>query len=960
MKLRPLLLATIGMTPLTTHALGPGDIAFTGFNSDATSDLAFVALTNIPGSEVIYITDREWDGTEINTGEGLVTWTAPVGGVPAGTVVTLTDLHGTETTNLGTVTESGTFDLAGSNDSAMAYQGTDSDTPTSFLAIIANNTESSADFGDLTGTGLTPGVHTNFISGNQDVMEYTGVRTGETPMSAYLALINNDSQWIFDNGTGDQSDDDLLADLPFDTTAFVAGGPVTQELFLSLDDIEIAENGGSTTLTITRSGPTDAAASINLTSDDSGEASLPTTADFLINEDAVDVTVTGVDDSIFDGSQIVTITASGTGFFDGTTDLTVNDDFADGADLIINEIYPSDFDADPNGDSFSNGGDEFIELVNTTGSSLDISGWTISDATEVRHTFEAGTVLDQDCAILVFGTLSESITGIGGSAAVAASTGDLDLNGSDTITVKNDSDVIVMTASYETFFNFGVPTESLNLTTESMPGFYIEHSTVSGSGGTLLSPGAKVDGSAFCTQPVLALSATSTAFAENTIGTASTGTVTATPTPTSDLEVTLVSGDLSEASVPATVTILANTPSIDFPITAVDDATADGDKDTFIAASATGVVGNFLPLIVEDDGDVAPTPNLGPGSIAFVGFNTDDDGDIAFVALENIDSGQVIHFTDNEWNGQPIGGGGQLISLTEGIVIWTAPITGVAEGTVVSINDLESTPGITTTAGDVEVADPTLNLSSSGESLYAFQGSDSETPTSFLAYITTNGTEDSIANTGLIAGMSAIYLDDNADGGAYVGTRATSPTFSGYLSSIGNPIVNWDQDGSNGAQYVPFDQTPFTLGSSDAYDSWASSEGLAFGVNDGPEDDAENGGTGDGIANVLEFILGGDPLAVDPSILPDVSIDATDFIFTFNRSDDSEGITTVTFQWSTDLSFPGENDVTIGTVDSGPDGNGVTVTVVENAASPDTVTVRVPKTNAPDGSMQGRLQGSRP
>ncbi len=84
------------------------------------------------------------------------------------------------------------------------------------------------------------------------------------------------------------------------------------------------------------------------------------------------------------------------------------------------------------------------------------------------------------------------------------------------------------------------------------------------------------------------------------------------------------------------------------------------------------------------------------------------------------------------------------------------------------------------------------------------------------------------------------------------------------------------------------------------------------------------------------------------------------FLFTFSRSDESEGITTQTFQWSTDLSFPGPNDVTVGDVGSVPDSNGVTVTVEENDAAADTISVRVPVTNAPDGKLFGRLLGTRP
>ena len=39
------------------------------------------------------------------------------------------------------------------------------------------------------------------------------------------------------------------------------------------------------------------------------------------------------------------------------------------------------------------------------------------------------------------------------------------------------------------------------------------------------------------------------------------------------------------------------------------------------------------------------------GSIAFTGFNADGSDNLAFVALETLSTGTVIHFTDNEWLG---------------------------------------------------------------------------------------------------------------------------------------------------------------------------------------------------------------------------------------------------------------------------------------------------------------------
>jgi len=131
-----------------------------------------------------------------------------------------------------------------------------------------------------------------------------------------------------------------------------------------------------------------------------------------------------------------------------------------------------------------------------------------------------------------------------------------------------------------------------------------------------------------------------------------------------------------------------------------------------------------------------------------------------------------------------------------------------------------------------------------------------------------------------------------------------------------------------------------------AYDNWALAKGLTVGVNDGPTQDPDN----DGIANALEFLLGGNPLASDLSILPHQTLSATNFIFTFNRDVASEAEMTATFQYGS--SMTGWTDVAIGadTASSGPE---VSIT---NGTPLDIVTVTIPRTSAVGGKMFGRLK----
>src|SRR6056297_2026987 len=67
--------------------------------------------------------------------------------------------------------------------------------------------------------------------------------------------------------------------------------------------------------------------------------------------------------------------------------------------IVINEVM-IDGNADDgtffdtNGDGISSPTrDDFIELHNTSGSAVDISGWQIWDGSQVRHQFEPGTTI---------------------------------------------------------------------------------------------------------------------------------------------------------------------------------------------------------------------------------------------------------------------------------------------------------------------------------------------------------------------------------------------------------------------------------------------------------------------------------------------------------------------------------------------------------------------------------------
>ncbi len=303
------------------------------------------------------------------------------------------------------------------------------------------------------------------------------------------------------------------------------------------------------------------------------------------------------------------------------------------AQLVINEIlFDPAFDngdptvGDANGDGTRDAAeDEFVELVNIGGSSLDLTGWTVSDGLGVKHTFAGGTLADGQ-SVVVFGGGVPTGT-FGGSLVVVADSGTLGLsNGGDSVIVSDPGGVEIDSYSYA---GGEVNDESLVLSIElDETSGYVGHSSAVGSGGSTYSPGTQNSGAPFGGD-ALSIMISPSSFSENAGAAAATGTVTRTGDNSSALVVTLSSDDTSEAIVPGTVTIPAGMNSVGFDVDAVDDTAQDADQTVTISATGTGVFSGSFTLTVEDDEAPIPTFTLmaDPSSIS-------ENGGASTVTLE--------------------------------------------------------------------------------------------------------------------------------------------------------------------------------------------------------------------------------------------------------------------------------------------------------------------------------------
>ncbi|MHC5023565.1 MAG: lamin tail domain-containing protein [Planctomycetota bacterium] len=165
--------------------------------------------------------------------------------------------------------------------------------------------------------------------------------------------------------------------------------------------------------------------------------------------------------------------------------------------LVINEIHadPDAAGGDANGDGtidFSQ--DEFVEIVNNSGGPMDLGGLEIHDQFGLRHVIPAATVIEDQCALVVFGG-GVPLGIFGGATVQTASTGSLGLNnGGDSVIILDPLGLLVAVTTYG---GEGGNNQSLTLNPDITGTVYELHSTIIEANGALYSAGTRLDGTAF-------------------------------------------------------------------------------------------------------------------------------------------------------------------------------------------------------------------------------------------------------------------------------------------------------------------------------------------------------------------------------------------------------------------------------------------------------------------------------
>ena len=275
--------------------------------------------------------------------------------------------------------------------------------------------------------------------------------------------------------------------------------PPLGELSFSLSANSMNENGGSITALLRRTGDLSEQLDVLIRVTDPTEAlaDVGDRATFDPGESSLTFTINAEDDIAQDGVQPVQVRAIAPGYRTAAATFEVEDD-GDGpfSSLVINEFLSDP--PNPGGDANRDGTldfsqDEFIEFLNVSDDSFDLSGYEIHDGVGLRHVFSAGTLLAAGRAIVVFGGGTPAGS-FGGSLVQTASTGFLGFNNSgDTIALKTPgggSNLLEMS------YDGSVLDQAMSRDPDGS-GSLVAHSSANGAGGTLFSPGTRVDGGDF-------------------------------------------------------------------------------------------------------------------------------------------------------------------------------------------------------------------------------------------------------------------------------------------------------------------------------------------------------------------------------------------------------------------------------------------------------------------------------
>lgn len=423
-------------TGFVSAQLNSGDLAFTAFNADGDDDFALVTFVDIPANTTVYFSDKEWTGTAFNSGEANYEWQTGTSIISAGTIITFYTISANATVSKGTIVGS-PGGISGSAEAIFVYQGTDIDTPTTFIAAAANASSAYDDGAGtgLNGTGLTEGTTAITYPNGTDIAAYNGPKTGFTA-NGYLVALNDMSNYDIQDASGDQSIDLTAPDVPFNTTDFlistsdtnppsVANAIATGQNTIQITFTESLTEASAETVSNYVFNP---ALTINTIIYDTGALTATITHSGFTEGFVYNVTVNNLED-LFSNTQTVAFVSEDL-FYNALT-----------SGLLITEIMY-------NAPSEASNALEFLEIYNNGAASFALGGITINDEGNFAFTFPEMSLAAGDIVLLATDKASADafygVSFLDMPQAISNALG----NGGELLQIKNSNGVVISQVDY--------------------------------------------------------------------------------------------------------------------------------------------------------------------------------------------------------------------------------------------------------------------------------------------------------------------------------------------------------------------------------------------------------------------------------------------------------------------------------------------------------------------------------
>ncbi len=241
------------------------------------------------------------------------------------------------------------------------------------------------------------------------------------------------------------------------------------------------------------------------------------TRELLVASTLTIVAACGGDDATFDAGHTDAARPDAATLDDAGPDSAVLDDAGPDAepvspyyhDVVFNEVLSDGTaDEDANGDGTIDAmEDEFVELVNVSAATIDLSGWTLVDTDWgvflPRHTFPAETQLTAHGAAVVFGggdppASFATVLYATSNAQDPGTAYGLDLdNDGDRVTLRDSDGLVVDVFVYGNEGGIAATDDQSMTRDPDLTGDFTRHTEASGAAGAVFSPGTRVDGTAF-------------------------------------------------------------------------------------------------------------------------------------------------------------------------------------------------------------------------------------------------------------------------------------------------------------------------------------------------------------------------------------------------------------------------------------------------------------------------------